>query len=593
MKTYKKNRVLYLIEILLYATVLPFLVCCSNSVTVCMGGFGSKDAGNSKELKYNAVRQPSIHTGSININPGNQPTINSLVGLDKDFKSTFAIDATNVVFPLGSTGERMFLGAGVSGKVYKGVYKHIDVAVKEFIQEYETMISLRAPNILDIYGYTLSPNYSIVMEYMPKGSLHSVLKKELLPWNIRLQIATDVAIGVAFLHSKKIIHRDIKSLNILIKPDYTAKICDFGLSKMLEKSQSKVLNSNPNDSGLGTISYMAPELFDLVPVYSEKSDIYAMGITFWDIALHGQTLFKGVQKNRATIIPVLVKEGKRDNIPADCHKEIASIIKDCWAQNPKKRPTADEVVLRLRQIKITLPPNPQKNVSNSKLEEEFKENSTIQQPIVEKELKELGKKKFKEEVIVEDCLERKEWEVVFGEVGDVPSLPSDIEQILNSDCPYFEGKKIKETHLLTLIPKTVNKKPLTLRSLGNLRGTTKYDVLNVEKHADTPVKKPYWVLVTKDVIPSSRNKNFKEQQSLVAINYSIPKAIEVAVTILLHQAKTGESLYSDNPLTYTLCEEKVGAYQICVGSMGKAGLRIFYFDNSTQESVGIASLRKF
>ncbi len=137
------------------------------------------------------------------------------------------------------------LGRGGFGVVYKATYRHNDVAVKQLLsndisadsaQEFETevqfMAKLHSPNIVHFYGYSLSPNRCIVMEYMSNGSLYSVLhSNKPLEWPLRLQIATDAAKGLAFLHHENILHRDIKSLNVLLDNSYKAKLTDFGLSK--------------------------------------------------------------------------------------------------------------------------------------------------------------------------------------------------------------------------------------------------------------------------------------------------------------------------------------------------------------------------
>src|SRR5436190_4038423 len=121
------------------------------------------------------------------------------------------------------------IGEGGFGIVYKGTYQFAPAAIKqlqiddlspeaeeEFNREAKIMAQLHHPNIVHFYGYCTFPK-CLVMEYMPKGSLFKVLhdKRESLDWTVRIRIATDIASGLAFLHSKQILHRDIKSLNVL------------------------------------------------------------------------------------------------------------------------------------------------------------------------------------------------------------------------------------------------------------------------------------------------------------------------------------------------------------------------------------------
>jgi V8-like Glu-specific endopeptidase len=197
-----------------------------------------------------------------------------------------------------------------------------------------------------------------------------------------------------------------------------------------------------------------------------------------------------------------------------------------------------------------------------------------------------------------------QWATYFGDVGEVPALPSNIEDILNSYCPYT-GKKVRESHLLTLIPATVGGKALTLSKLGELikspiKGCSiKYSAFDVGEH-DKAVNSSYWALITKDVIPNSRNKTYAEQKNLLKQNYKVPKAIEAAVSVLMHHAQGGERLYSDSPsYTYTRCEEAMGLYRVFVGGFGSGGLAVdrdcdgYLVGGDGDGNLGLGALRKF
>jgi hypothetical protein len=193
------------------------------------------------------------------------------------------------------------------------------------------------------------------------------------------------------------------------------------------------------------------------------------------------------------------------------------------------------------------------------------------------------------------------WNEYFGDVGQVPSLPNNIEDILNSQCPYT-GKKVRESHLLTLIPATVNGQALTLSKLGKLirspkKGySTEYSNCNVGEN-DKAVNSSYWTLLLKDVIPNSRKKTFDEQKQLLKQNYNVPKAIETAVSVLMHHVQGGEKLYSDSPDTYTRSEEKYNGYRLLVGGFGSGGLNVYNRFNLIvdygNEYSGLSALRKF
>ena len=141
-----------------------------------------------------------------------------------------------------------------------------------------------------------------------------------------------------------------------------------------------------------------------------------------------------------------------------------------------------------------------------------------------------------------------DWEKFFGDIGDTPPLPEIIETILNTPCPFWPNKKVKETHLLTLIPNTFNGRCFTLTYLQNIiqnaksghptkyifhRGFLDRDLVE----EDCPA---HWVLMTRDVIPNSRKKSFTKHYEMLAdysqrsgLPYAPPHEIEAAVSILI------------------------------------------------------------
>lgn len=253
------------------------------------------------------------------------------------------------------------LGRGSYGVVYQGTWrKHASVAIKqllsddisdearrEFEAESQIMARLRSPHIVQFYGYCVSPKYCIVMEHMSNGSLFDVLrdKKRPLDWTIRIRIATDIASGVAFLHQENIIHRDIKSLNVLLNESYGARLTDFGLSKVKTETKSKAMATKTSKEAVGTIAWMAPELFERRAVYTQKSDIYSLGITFWELAA---SKIPFADASNPALIPSWVSQGEREDIPKECPLKLASLIKACWEGSPDKRPDADAVVTYLK-----------------------------------------------------------------------------------------------------------------------------------------------------------------------------------------------------------------------------------------------------
>jgi NLR family CARD domain-containing protein 3 len=182
---------------------------------------------------------------------------------------------------------------------------------------------------------------------------------------------------------------------------------------------------------------------------------------------------------------------------------------------------------------------------------------------------------------------------------------------LNGPCPFWRGKQVKDTHLLVLVPATVDGRPFTLDLLGDLikspQGSgskTEYGYYDSAVQKELGTRSPgssYWVLMTRDVLPGSRSKTYNAQKALVAAHasrlllpYEMPDALSAATAILVHHARTGERLHADDPWTYTRCEEKVDKndYPVVVGGFSSGGLFVFYV-SSVYDYCGVSCLRKF
>jgi len=195
------------------------------------------------------------------------------------------------------------------------------------------------------------------MQFMPKGSLRSVLKgKTELPWPLRIKIATDIAKGLAFLHNEKILHLDLKSLNVLLDDNFNGKICDFGLATLKQetrsnqRSKSSMPGASSHMAAGGTLPWMAPELFGKKPKSTFKTDIYSFGMTLWE--LYSRTTPFAQVKNDSLIIS-MVEKGEREDFDVegeDCPEDFKEIIQDCWKADPINRPSADEIIKRLNEI---------------------------------------------------------------------------------------------------------------------------------------------------------------------------------------------------------------------------------------------------
>jgi hypothetical protein len=188
------------------------------------------------------------------------------------------------------------------------------------------------------------------------------------------------------------------------------------------------------------------------------------------------------------------------------------------------------------------------------------------------------------------------WEHYFGEVDAEPRLPTNMGEILNSPCPFWPEKAIKDTHLLVLIPSTVDGKAFTLNLLNELiqspkRGGQSTQCCHYDNDVklmlgDQAVSRAYWILTTRDVLPNSRSQTHEDQKALVAacarnlgIPYEMPHALDVATAVVSYYVRTGERLYTDNPCTYTRCKEIIAdeendEYPVIVGGFAPEGFSI-------------------
>jgi len=236
------------------------------------------------------------------------------------------------------------IGTGGFGEVYVGKYKpkNLDVAIKrlltneiskEFWDEIELQLSLMNRFILQFVGFTSTPPYCIVTEFMPNGSLYSALhetsSKNILSATDLTIIAYCIASGMDYLHSKRIIHRDLKSLNVLLDSHFLPRICDFGLSSFGE------CQTNPN---VGTAAIMAPEILknDIVDF---PSDVFSFGMILWEMSTRNIPF----SDNDPHQIVYMISRGIRPTIPDDTPERLSQTISMCWNQDPAQRPTFFEI----------------------------------------------------------------------------------------------------------------------------------------------------------------------------------------------------------------------------------------------------------
>jgi len=241
----------------------------------------------------------------------------------------------------------------VSLSSLKGSAQSVSQSMLEYLHEFRRevvlMSTLQHENIVCMKGFCYEP-YSIIMEYMDQGSLSSYIKqnKDVLSWQVSLTLALDIARGMQFLHntSPPIVHRDLKSPNVLLKaiahpPFIQAKISDFGLSRTLVTGFVSKVVDNPR--------WCAPEIIKKT-TYDEKSDVYSFAVILWEIITGEQPFAEFDIKWTHVLEDKIVQEGLRPTIPSNCTPAYASLIKRCWADSPSARPSFSKVVPELEAM---------------------------------------------------------------------------------------------------------------------------------------------------------------------------------------------------------------------------------------------------
>lgn len=235
----------------------------------------------------------------------------------------------------------------------------------DFKKEAQIMYTLRHPSLIELWGISnIEGKLSIIMPYMENGSLDRLLKNHLpdFSWDNankntpgRLPVINDIFLGLWHLHTNNIIHRDIKSPNVLLDKDWHAKLSDFGTAYTLTASFQQITKkedsmatktqqsstSNEVDKKIplvGTLQWLAPEIHHGKREYSFEIDIYSLGILLWEIS---EKQFAGFLGEFMACIP--------DNRPAMASEQyyppgISKLIRSCWAENPAERPKIQKVV---------------------------------------------------------------------------------------------------------------------------------------------------------------------------------------------------------------------------------------------------------
>ncbi|XP_060597433.1 uncharacterized protein LOC132751289 [Ruditapes philippinarum] len=273
-------------------------------------------------------------------------------------------------------------GGGTFGSVYRAIWKpyEMEVAVKKLLvldKEAQVLSVLSHRNIIKFYGaVTEEPNYCLITEYASNGSLYAYLQnpENHLDFEQILKWGKEIALGMNYLHREspiKVIHRDLKSKNVVISEDWICKICDFGASKFMGGTTKMSL--------AGTFPWMAPEVIQSHPV-SETCDTWSYGVVLWELLTH-EVPFNGIEGFQVAWL--VVEREERLTIPSECPPCFAKIMSQCWELDPKRRPSFRQI---LNKLDIILEDEAMQDVTNS-----FLDHKNIWQNEIESTLTRLKK----------------------------------------------------------------------------------------------------------------------------------------------------------------------------------------------------------
>ncbi|WOK99829.1 serine/threonine-protein kinase HT1 [Canna indica] len=259
---------------------------------------------------------------------------------------------------------QLFIGnkfaSGSNSRIYRGIYKQRAVAVKmvripeqdeekrqmlekQFISEVAFLSRLYHPNIVQfIAACKKPPVYCIITEYMSQGTLRMYLHKKdpySLSMETILRLALDISRGMQYLHSQGVIHRDLKSHNLLLNDEMRVKVADFGTSCL--ETQCRETKGN-----MGTYRWMAPEMIKEKP-YTRKVDVYSFGIVLWELTT-AVVPYQGMTPVQAAY--AVSEKNLRPPLSTSCSPVLNHLIKRCWSANPAKRPDFDYIVSALEKL---------------------------------------------------------------------------------------------------------------------------------------------------------------------------------------------------------------------------------------------------
>lgn len=348
--------------------------------------------GANPELKDKYGRTPKeiIHLNPMNINPASitletfsikgkyDTEIGKILERTEALKVYFLLSSDVVTNKVIDIRKHSTLKSGrwarlnVAVKIFNGVLmesKNID----EFKQQISKLVLLRHPHIVSFHGAYLSPKLTIVLDLMTNNLNNLLLNKEPLSWKWKLNVSLQIAKGLSYLHAKNMIHGNISPYTIFVDHNGHIRIGAIGEAKLKEliKFDEKSDFVSPDIKILSQkraprFLWQAPEIFAdslIMESYgkpTQSSDIYSLGIIFWEIAARSLPWQEEINQVGKTRLQAYIAQGKQQEIPEDCPDPYKQLIENCCSLDPKKRPSVSQVLQEL-----TIMAQPENDLTNT------------------------------------------------------------------------------------------------------------------------------------------------------------------------------------------------------------------------------------
>ncbi|GMH39748.1 hypothetical protein BSKO_07646 [Bryopsis sp. KO-2023] len=310
------------------------------------------DSAGPEEDELDDLPIPIVTTNRGDVGEG-PSDLDSLVQL---YSTEDLCNATN------NFNESNLLGSGGYGLVYKGVINHVPVAVKvlgedvmqgneEYIREIKVLGRIRHPHIVTLYG-TCKNNKSLVYEMLPGGNLETRLERGNCPWEARIRIAKETAIGLFYLHNctPPIAHRDLKPANVLLDSNMNAKVGDMGLARVFDKSEDVYTATGEIK---GTYHYIAPEYLHTGQCRT-VCDVYSLGIIILQLVTNEEAGKVKSAVERALrdvcVDRIVDRRPGTGTWPREIVRPLLNLGLQCASIEPDLRPSLGLVVRELKAL---------------------------------------------------------------------------------------------------------------------------------------------------------------------------------------------------------------------------------------------------